>query len=289
MTLRPYQQQLKNDIYESWNAGYKNTLAVLPTGGGKTNIFADINGEHKGLSVAIAHRVELVNQISLRLAEFGIRHNIIGQKNLVLSCIRDQREEFGKSFFAPNAPCSVASVNTLNSASRQHYLKDWFSQVTLWTIDEAHHVLQDNVWGKAIAKFPNARGLGVTATPKRADKKGLGIHNDGVFYDLVQGPSMRDLINSKWLSDFQIVIPESDFDVSNLAITKSGDYSPNQLRQAAEKSHIVGDVVESYLRFANGMQGICFATDVKTAKDMADRYNYYGISAAAVDANTQAT
>jgi len=164
-------------------------LLQLPTGGGKTVILARIIRETAGAVCAIAHRRELVSQISLALAREGVRHRVIGPREVVQFCARYHVEETGRSYYDASSAVAVASVDTL--VAREADLRAWASSVRLWVQDEAHHVLTGNKWGLAAAMFPQARGLGVTATPGRADGRGLGRHADGVFDALVSGPGMR--------------------------------------------------------------------------------------------------
>lgn len=286
--LRPYQAGIKNDIYAAWNAGAVNVLAVLPTGAGKTVTFSDIIHDHQGASCAIAHRQELVSQISLALARDSVRHRIIGPKNVVKLCVNIHMAEIGASYYDPSAPCAVAGVDTL--VRRGNELANWLQSVTLWVQDEAHHVLELNKWGTAAAMFPNAKGLGVTATPLRADGKGLGRHADGLFDVMVEGPGMRDLINMGYLTDYRVFAPPSDIDLSAVNVSQTtGDYNPQKLKVAVRKSHVIGDVVKHYLKIAPGKLGVTFATDVETATDIASQFNAAGVPAAVVSAKTPDT
>jgi len=285
--LRPYQSDLKQRVYQSWQAGHRNVLAVLPTGGGKSVVISDIilDGHQQGLTeCVIAHRNELIGQMSLHVARRGIPHRIIGSSSAVSQITSEHRREFGRSFVNPDAKCSVASVDTLKA--RAEKLTAWSAQVQRWTIDEAHHVLRKNKWGAAVEMFPNAYGLGVTATPSRADGMGLGRHHDGVFDDMLIGPSMRDLIDMGSLSDYEIAVPEGDFEIDEGQIAASGDWSTKRMREASRWSHIVGDVVVEYQRRALGKRAICFATDVETAGEIAAQFNEAGVVAAAVSAKT---
>jgi superfamily II DNA or RNA helicase len=284
MQLRPYQYKLTAEIYAAWSF-VRNIIAVLPTGGGKTVTFSNIISQHNGASCAIAHRSELVSQMSVALAKFGIKHRIIGQKNLIRWITQLHTEEFGKSFYNFNAQCAVASVDTI--IRRPEELKSWSNQVTLWITDEVHHLLADNKWGKAVAMFPHAKGLGVTATPVRADGKGLGRYADGLMDYIVVGPGMRELINQGYLTDYRIFAPPNNLDLSRVDIsTNTGDYKQNQLKTSIRKSTIIGNVVEHYLRIAPGKQGVTFATDVETAVDITNQYRQAGVSAETVSAKT---
>ena len=286
--LRPDQQALKTDIYSDWSAGNRNVLAVLPTGGGKSVIVSDIVLDGARLNMAqaiIAHRNELVSQMSIHIANRGIPHRIIGSNETVAQITRLHREMFnGQSFINPSAKTGVVGVDTL--IARREVLSDWSVQIDRWITDEAHHVLRANKWGKAVEMFPRAHGLGVTATPERPDGQGLGAHVDGVFHSMARGLTMRELINMGALCDYEIVCPQSDFIMSEDDITPSGDFSPKKMKAKADKSKIVGDVVDAYRRYANGKQAICFATDVETSGRMAARFNEAGIRAASLSAET---
>lgn len=290
MQLRPYQQQLDQDIERAWSDGNKNVLAVEPTGGGKTVNMAHMLHRYAGQpSIAIAHRKELVGQISLALGREGVAHKIIGPDALVRFVIQRQRQKLGRDFYNPHAQCAVASVATLTTKSTMANLKSWFPQVRLWIQDEAHHLVRGNQWGKAVDLFPNARGLGFTATPCRADGKGLGSHADGVFDTMVEGPDMRWLIDNQFLCDYEIAAALSDMQMDPDRIGASGDYSRQQLRSAAKTSHIVGDVVNHYLRLAKGRRTLLFASDLETAAEMRVGFINAGVAAEMLDGSVSDT
>lgn len=284
-TLRPYQNDLVNNVYDHWQRGSVNNLVVLPTGGGKTIILSHIVSQHQGHSCVIAHRQELVSQLSLSLGKFGVRHRIVAPRNVIRDIIGLHRAEFGQSFYDPNAPTAVAGIDTLKTRIKGE-LAGWARQVTLWVTDEAHHLLRHNKWGAGVDPFTNARGLGVTATPERPDGFGLGRHADGVFNCMIEGPTMRQLIEMGNLTDYDVAVHQGDFNADALKVTQSGDFSPKQMREASKESHIVGDVVEQYIKHAGGKRGITFATDVETAVTIAQRYKDAGIRAEAVSAKT---
>lgn len=288
ITLRPDQAALKSGVYKGWSEKKRNMLAVLSTGGGKSVIMSDIildRHQAGAWQCVMAHRNELVSQMSMHVARRGIYHRIIGAQSTVSEATAQHREEFnGKSFIRPDANTAVGSVDTI--IARQDGISKWLGNIHHWYMDEAHHVLRENKWGKCIALFPNAFGLGVTATPSRADGMGLGREYDGLFDDMVIGPSMRELINLEALSDYEIAIPDSDFVVDDADFNKDGELSPKKGRAASQRSHIVGDVVKEYSARALGRKFICFATDVETAQEMAESFNAAGIPCAAVSANT---
>lgn len=274
--LRPYQQALKDEIYAAWEAGQRNVLAVLPTGGGKTVTFSDILAEATVPSIAIVHRSELVGQISLALARDGVRHNIIAPRAVVQGIVASHLAELGRSFYAAGARCYVAGVDTL---VRLPTSTPWLAQIGLWVTDEAHHLTAENKWGKAVALFPNARGLGVTATPFRSDGLGLGSHHDGVMDCMVVGPTMRELIDAGQLCDYAIYCPPSDLDLSSVSVTSTGDYSPVQLAAAVGRSHIHGDIVDTYVKRASGLRGVTFAVNIAAGDELVSKYRAAGVAA----------
>jgi DNA repair protein RadD len=285
-TLYPHQQVLCNDVDDAWNAGYRNVLAVAFTGFGKTVLAAHHIHRHVGKSIVIAHRQELVSQLSIACAQEGIRHNIIGPKDgsLVRTCVKLQMQRVGSAFYHPDADCTVAGVDTL--CQRRGSLVDWGKSISLWVQDEAHHVQKNNKWGRVLDLFPNARGLGYTATPKRTDGHGLAEWNDGVFHAMVQGPSPRWLINNDWLTDYTIYAPPNDLDMSKVKTGADGDFLRAQAAEAVRKSTVMGDVVEHYLRLAPGKLGVTFSPDVADAQEITDRFNAAGVPAVMICAKT---
>lgn len=283
MQLRPYQLEVMEKIYQAWNSGAVNVLAQLATGAGKTVLFSKIIADNPKPSIAIAHRVELVSQISLTLARNGIRHNIIAQKSAIREVIAIHMQELRRSYYDPQARTTVAGVDTLLRLDPQ---TAWFKDISLVVQDEGHHPLKTNKWGTASRLFPNARGLYPTATPCRADGKGLGRHADGLMDALVTGPSMRDLINMGYLTDYRIFAPPSDLDLSSVPLSAGGDYSPPKLRTAVRKSHITGDVVAHYLKIAPGKLGVTFAVDIEAASEIALEFKRQGVSAEVISSKT---
>lgn len=288
--LRPYQEDIKAAVFAAWSSNYRNVLLVMPTGMGKTKTFCslviDTLSEIDGsLSTAImVHRKELVQQICLTLAEEGIQHNIIASRKDIKGIIAAERRMFGKQFYNPTAKVTVLSVDTL--ISRQDVYKDWLPTIRQVITDEAAHVLKENKWGKAHSLFINARGLGVTATPERLDRKGLGSHADGIYDIMVEGPNTAWGIDQGFLSKYKIAIPNSDYEKYLAAGSDGSDYSKKAMMEASQKSQIIGDVVENYIKHANGKQAILFASDVRTSEEMEKKFLARGISAKSLDGTT---
>lgn len=285
MQLRDFQVEVENGVYQAWQSGHKNVLAVVPTGGGKTAIFSAVVAKASGLRAVTAHRSELVSQIALSLAKWGVYHNIVASQATLRDCVAIQQAELGRSFYSPSAKVNVSSVDTL---LRKEF--NWFKHVSLHVTDEAHHVLTENKWGKACALFPNAYNLGVTATPCRADGKGLGAHADGIYSHMVQGPTGRELMEMGWLSEYDVYcFKPGDLDLASVDTGSTGDYKMPQLRKATHASQkLVGDVVQTYLKYGKGKRGITFAVDIEQARELNQAYLNAGVPCAIVTGETPA-
>lgn len=304
MQLRDYQQQLVDQVFDSWGlvapnvlaaAPVRNVLAVAPTGAGKTVIMAAIVKRFAGVVCVCAHRKELIGQISLALNKAEIRHRIIAPDETIREIVSYHVEEHGRSFYDGAAHVAAASVDSVmtDKAKRQHGA--FLARVGLWAIDEAHHVLKGNKWGKVAELFPNAYGLGVTATPCRADGKGLGVNASGVFERLIQGPTMRQLIDRGFLCDYRkpdgriaiLCVPGVKREDFRDAVSKAtGDFVLTKVREFIDTPQILGDVVSTYQKHAPGRRAIVFACDVKHSGHLAEAFRLAGIPAEAVDANT---
>jgi DNA repair protein RadD len=283
MNLRDYQQLACDGVEYEWSAGSTYVMLVLPTGGGKTVTFCHIVKRHAGATIVLAHRAELIVQMSLALAREGIRHRIIGAKSLTKMCIKAHCKELGYSYYDATAMVAVASVQTVSS--RQD---DWFKHVSLWVHDEAHHLLRENQFGRAIAKFPNAKGLGVTATPGRTDGRGLGSHADGFFQKMIMGPTPRDLINRGFLSEYKIYCPPSNLKLDEVRHSSNGDFNPIDLKAATRKSTVLGDVVAHYAKHAAGKLGLTFSDSIENATTIAANFRKAGIPAEILTGKTPA-
>lgn len=283
MQLRPYQADLLQEIYAAWGAGAQNVLAQLPTGGGKTVLFSHVVKAHTGASIVLAHRQELVSQMSLALARENVRHRVIGPDSLRRLCVSAHMAELGRTSFDANASCAVASVQSISAKTLD---LSWAEQVSLWVHDECHHITRDNLFGRALKHFEKAKGLGVTATPGRADGQGLGRHADGLIDVMVQGPHPCELIEAGYLSRYRIFAPPSSLHRADIPVTAGGDFSPLKLREATKRSTVTGDIVAHYSKHAAGKLGLTFADCVENAQDIALRFREAGISAEVLTGKT---
>lgn len=287
LRLRGYQEAFVDAIHTTWGS-VRSVLGVLPTGAGKTVCFAAIIHDHIGASAAVVHRKEIVGQISQALARLEVRHRVVAPSPVVTRIRRKHLQEFGKSYVDPHALAGVVSVQTLTSGAsgKNRELRKWLKQVTLGVFDEGHHYVEQGLWARAVHAMGDAKLLFVTATPERADGKGLGAEADGFAETMVEGPTTRWLIDEGFLCKFKYKAPSTDLDVSNIPLTASGDLNTKAMRKRIVESHLVGDVVAQYKRFTPGKRAIVFANDVATAEEIADKFNAGRVAAAALSGET---
>lgn len=267
--LRPYQQDAIERVREAFRSGKRAPLLVAPTGAGKTVMFGFVASRTAagGKRVLIlAHRKELIRQASGKLRETGVPHGIIAP-----------------GFTATPDFVQVASVQTLGRRlADPRYLPP-----DLIVVDEAHHAAAGQ-WRDVIAAYPDARVLGVTATPERLDGKGLGREAGGIFDALVIGPAVSDLIEAGFLSRARVFAPSERPDLSGIR-TVGGDYQAGALDDAMRKPQLVGDAIAHYARHAPGKPAILFSPSVAHAEAMAEAFRAAGWRSVAASGTTPAT
>src|SRR5215217_1308556 len=290
--LRWYQAKAFEEIKSAWAQGFPNVLAVLPTGAGKTVLFSEIVRDHGAAACVIAHRQELVYQICAALNRVGVRFRIIAPKLVVQKITELLHKKQGVCFYDPNALVAVAGVDTLNNidkGQRKHTYERWCKSVSLWVMDEAHHVQANNKWGKATKKFPDtAKGLGVTATPERGDGCGLGRDpvGSGLFDYMVLGPDMAYLIQDGYLTPYQIWTVPCTIQYEQIDVGASGDFVQAKLVAAEDADgKLVGNIVETYLKRTPGKRAIAFVSSVARSELLAEAFRAKGVRAKALDGN----
>lgn len=239
-----------------------------------------------GITVLFAHRDVLLGQISDALCLLGVRHAFLASKPTVNNICNSNLEKHGDSFRDDTAKVIVISVDTYLARTKKGQTEALSALVTLWMMDETHHMLVDNKWGTCVENFVNARGIGMTATPWRGDKKGLGKHHDGVFEDMHVVVTMGELIELGYLSPYRILVPPTLLDASDMKVTASGDYNQKELAKRTDKSNITGDVVKHYLSIAPGQQAITFTVNIEHSNHVAAEFNKAGVTSVALSSQT---
>ena len=254
MELREYQVKTISKTANSLRQGNQAPLIVLPTGAGKTVIFSEISKRavQKNNNVLIlVHRRELIKQASQKLANIKVPHGIIA------------------AGFKPSPhQIQVASVQTivrrLNSTS---------FKPALIIIDEAHHSVAGS-WKKVLDHFPNAKRIGVTATPCRLSGEGLRE----MFDDLILGPTVKKLVKAGFLSPHKVFGAPQKINFKKVKM-RGGDYATDQLAEEMLKADITGDAVKQYQKHANGLPAIAFCVNVEHAESVKAKFNNSGIKA----------
>lgn len=286
-TLRPYQEKLVKDTYQQWDAGKQFVAMVSATGSGKSMTLTAIVAKERDRGqyvLVLAHRQELITQLSDTMGRMEIRHQVIAANKVVRFAAKQSMENHGVNYVDPNARVMVASVQSMREAKIADLAK-LGNKLTV-VQDEFHHATKKSkTWGGVLTPLLNAgaRGLGPTATPCRADGQGLSRETDGYADAIVEGPSMRWLIDNGYLSQYKIYCPPTDLRLDNVETSKTtGDYKEKELKAEIGRSHIVGDIVSHYLKICPGKRGITFTVGVDTAEEVAEEYRKRGVPAIAL-------
>ena len=256
LVLRAYQVEAVAAIRAAFTQ-HRRVLFVLPTGGGKTVIFAYIT-EHaaaKGKSViVVAHRQEIADQISAALTAMGVPHGRIQP-----------------DYVATDDLVQVGMVQTI--ARRLETIQ----APALVHPDECQHAVA-GTWAKITSAWPNARVLGTTATPERLD--GVGLRD--AFDTMALGPDVRELITAGYLAPFRYLAPGGGIDLSQVRSIEKDDNAAD-LEDALDQDSITGNVVEHYLQHLARRTAIAFCVTIAHAEHVAQRFREAGIVAASID------
>lgn len=260
MQLRPYQIDITTRTRQAMQEGNRCVLIQLCTGGGKTLLTAKMlqTAAQKNIpSIFICHRRELIKQTHIAFNGLNIGHGIIGA-----------------GFpFSSRPMVQIASIQTLKN--KLHKIR----KPGLVVFDECHHQSAKS-WETVYNAFPDAYIIGLTATPARLDGSGLGKY----YSVMVQGPTMQELIDQGYLSNYKIFAP-SNVDVSKIH-SRVGDYVTSELASAIDKPTITGDAINEYKKLANGKRAIVRGVSIEHSKHIAKQFNDAGITAQHVDGTT---
>lgn len=266
MELRPYQKEAKESIFTEWEKGIQKTLLVLPTGCGKTIVFAKVAEEcvKQGDRVLIlAHRGELLQQASDKIA-----------KATGLGCSVEKADEtcLGSWF-----RITVGSVQSLMRETRlKRFPADYFNTIV---IDEAHHCISDS-YQRILNHFTDAKVLGVTATPDRGDMKNLG----SVFESLAYEYTLPRAVKEGYLSPIKAITIPLKVDLTGVGM-QSGDFKAGDLGTALDP--YLYDIAEEMKKYCQGRKTVVFLPLVKTSQKFRDILNQNGFHAAEVNGDSQ--
>ena len=255
--LREYQLQSLEKIHAAFQS-CQSVLFQMPTGTGKTVLFSALTQQYHDQNkqiLIIVHRRELIDQAVHHLKQYNIDAGII------LSKVKPDMSK----------PVQVASIQTLTR--RETFPTD------LVIIDEAHHSCASS-YTKLWLMFPDAKFLGVTATPIRLDNKGLG----DVYDTLITSDSFHHFVKDHHLVPVRQYIGSLP-NLKNVKI-QAGDYKIDQLIPRVTTTSVIGGLIKSYESRALNKSCIVFAVDVHHSLQIVNLYREHGYTAEHIDGNT---
>ena len=266
--LRPYQLDVLARVREAATAGYNRILLVAATGAGKTVIGGSLIRDAErdfAHSLFIAHRRELIDQTSRRLRVEGVNASVI-------LAGRDGQ-------YDARARTQVAGIQSLGARLRSKRVSR--PNVDLFIIDEAHHA-RARTYRQLVDAYPDAIIVGLTATPCRGDGRGLGK----VFDVMIECPPVPELIRQGYLVP-TVRYSHPSPDLKGVASSKiTGDWQVSSLSERMNTDKLVGDLVEHWLRLAQGRKTVIFAVDVAHSVHIAREFNAAGIPTGHIDGST---
>ena len=278
--LRDYQQEMKLRLFEEWEL-HRSVMVQMPTGTGKTHLLAAVVKEFLcgggvGMRVwIVAHRRELVEQIEETVARYGMGKEPDKSAKNGRTGKDSMPEESGR--------VRVFSIQWL---SRNRKIMD--GQPDLIVIDEAHHALAET-YRELWKRYPEARKLGMTATPCRLNRKGF----TDLFDTLITSWSIAEFIGKGWLSSFDYVSIRANSREQRLVDSlkkrgADGDYQVKEMNAVLNRETGIRQLYESVRRYAAGKKGIVYAVSIAHARQIAAYYSLHGVESVAIDSRTPA-
>ena len=265
MELRPYQNEAKMAVLNEWETGNAKTLLVLPTGCGKTIVFAKITEElvRRGKRVLIlAHRGELLDQAADKIA-----------KSTGLQCATEKAEE---SCLGSWYRVVVGSVQSLQRPKRlAKFSKDYFDNII---IDEAHHVISSG-YQAVLEHFDNAQVLGVTATPDRGDMKNLGAVFDSLSYEY----TLPKAIKEGFFVPIKALTIPLKLNLSGVG-TQAGDFKVSDIDTALDP--YLYQIADEMINYCKDRKTVVFLPLIKTSQKFCAILNSKGFRAAEVNGDS---
>lgn len=260
--LRRYQQQARERIHAEWENGHTRTLLVLPTGTGKTIVFASVAADQVRAGdrvLILAHRGELLEQAADKLQ----------RSTGLVSAVEKADATCLNTWFR----VVVGSVQTLQRTARlERFPRDYFGTII---IDEAHHAITDG-YRRILDYFGSARVLGVTATPDRGDMRNLGEVFDSLAFEY----KLTDAIKEGYLCRIMAQTIPLKLDISSVTLS-GGDYAVGDLGTALDP--YLEQIAAEMAQRCKGRKTVVFLPLIKTSQKFRDLLNSHGFRAAEVN------
>lgn len=260
--LRPYQQLARDHIHAEWENGHTRTLLVLPTGTGKTIVFASVAADQVRAGdrvLILAHRGELLEQAADKLQ----------RSTGLVSAVEKADATCLNTWFR----VVVGSVQTLQRTARlERFPHDYFGTII---IDEAHHAITDG-YRRILDYFGDAKVLGVTATPDRGDMRNLGEVFDSLAFEY----KLTDAIKEGYLCRIMAQTIPLKLDISSVTMS-GGDYAVGDLGTALDP--YLEQIAAEMAQRCKGRKTVVFLPLIKTSQKFRDLLNSHGFRAAEVN------
>jgi len=268
--LRPYQSNVVDATRAALRIGKRRVLAYLPTGGGKTRVATAITqltlAKSSGRVVVLANRRQLVHQFAAALRAAGL----------------DVGVAQGENTSGLHHRVVVASIDTVHA---RNYL---FDDVALFIIDEAHGVAGSEKYRRLLFRYSKVPCIGLSATPFA---RGLGkpypeLGDKPLFEELIVGATVQQLVDAGFLTSIEIYAPSKpDMTGAKTSRTPEGeqDYRQADIDEATDRPELVGDIISHWLKLANGVKTICFASSIAHSQHIVAQFRAAGVSAEHLD------
>lgn len=261
-TLRPYQQRARDRIHAEWENGHTRTLLVLPTGTGKTIVFASVAADQVRAGdrvLILAHRGELLEQAADKLQ----------RSTGLVSAVEKADATCLNTWFR----VVVGSVQTLQRTARlERFPRDYFGTII---IDEAHHAITDG-YRRILDYFGSAKVLGVTATPDRGDMRNLGEVFDSLAFEY----KLTDAIKEGYLCRIMAQTIPLKLDITSVTMS-GGDYAVGDLGTALDP--YLEQIAAEMAQRCKGRKTVVFLPLIKTSQKFRDLLSSHGFRAAEVN------
>lgn len=265
INLRPYQEEGRIAVHSEWDGGHLKTMAVYPTGTGKTVLFSAIVNDqvqNGGRALILAHRGELLTQAADKLKK--------------VTGLEAALEKAESSSLGSPLNVTVGSIQSLAQPKRlERFSRDYFTDII---VDEAHHVLSDR-YMRVLEHFRDARILGVTATPDRGDKKELGRFFDSQAYEY----TMRQAIREGYLVPILAQMIPLQVDLTDVGMS-NGDFAAGDLGIALEP--YLEKIAEEMTHYCADRKTVVFLPLVATSQKFCRMLNDAGFRACEINGNS---